>query len=75
MAVKKLVLNVPIFGLAVATRVALGAGIALLISERIPTERRRRIGLALVSIGAATTIPVLRAVLRGAIETPTASAA
>ena len=62
---ERLVLNLPTFGLAVATRAALGAGIGLLLAERLPTERRRRIGMALVAIGAATTIPVIRSVMRG----------
>lgn len=63
---KNLVLNVPTFGFAVATRAALGAGIGLLVSGRMTPDRRRTLGLALVAIGAATTIPVLIAVSRGA---------
>jgi hypothetical protein len=62
---KRIVLNLPTFGLAVATRAALGAGIGLLLAERLPLERRRKVGLALVAVGAATTIPVVRAVLHG----------
>ncbi len=65
---KQLVLNLPIFGLAVATRAALGAGIGLLLAARMPAERRQMLGLALVAVGAATTIPVVRAVLRGTRE-------
>jgi hypothetical protein len=60
----QLVLNLPTFGLAVATRAALGAGIGLLVAERLPLERRRRIGLALVAVGAATTVPIVREILR-----------
>ena len=63
---KQLVLNLPTFGFAVATRAALGVGIGLLISGRLPAERRRAVGLALVAVGAATTIPVLLGVSRGA---------
>src|SRR5262249_343848 len=63
---KSLVMNLPTFGFAVATRAALGAGIGLLLSERIPAEQRRRLGLALVMIGAATTVPILLSVWRGA---------
>lgn len=62
---RRLVLDVPIFGLAVATRAALGAGIGLLAAGKLAPQVRRRFGLALVAIGAATTIPVLRAVRRG----------
>ena len=64
---KQLVLNFQTFGLAVATRAALGAGVGMLLADRIPRDRRRAIGLALIGIGAATTIPVVRAVRRGAI--------
>lgn len=62
---KNLVLNLPTFGFAVATRAMIGAGIALLLSDRLSVERRRRVGLALVMIGAAATVPVVMAVRRG----------
>jgi hypothetical protein len=65
---KNVVLNLPTFGLAVATRAALGAGLGLLLAERIPRRQRRAIGAALVTAGAATTIPVVRAILRGRNE-------
>ncbi len=60
-----LVLNLPTFGFVVATRAALGVGIGLLLSERLPVERRRALGMTLIGIGAATTIPALMAVKRG----------
>lgn len=63
---KYLVLDPPTFGVAVATRAALGVGIGLLLADRMPAERRRKVGMGLVAFGAATTIPVVRAVLRGA---------
>ena len=62
---KTLVLNLPTFGFVVATRAMLGVGIGLLLSERLPDERRRALGLTLVGIGAATTVPAIAAVLRG----------
>ena len=61
---KSLELNLPTLGFVVATRAALGAGIGLLLSSRIPEDRRRAVGLTLVGIGAATTIPALLAVRR-----------
>jgi hypothetical protein len=61
---KTLALNLPTFGFVVATRAILGVGIGLLLSERLPAERRRTIGLTLVSLGAATTVPAIAAVLR-----------
>jgi hypothetical protein len=62
---KTLTLNFPTFGFVVATRAMLGAGIGLLVAERLPAETRRRVGLALISIGAATTVPAIVAVMRG----------
>ena len=57
-----IVLNVPTFGFVVMTRALLGAGIGLLLSERLPAEWRRPVGLTLVMVGAATTIPAAMAV-------------
>jgi hypothetical protein len=65
---KRVLLNLPIFGLAVATRAAIGAGIGLLIADRIPPDRRRRLAIALLAIGAATTVPVVKAVIEGTDE-------
>jgi hypothetical protein len=56
---KNLVLNFPTFGFVVATRAMLGAGIGLLVSDQLPVERRKKIGLTLALIGAAATIPAL----------------
>jgi hypothetical protein len=61
--VKTLTLKVPMFGFIVGTRAALAFGAGLLLAGRIPEARRRRIGLTLVALGAATTIPAARAVL------------
>ena len=62
---KQLELDLPTFGFIVATRAAIGAGIGLLVASRVPEQRRRDIGLALLSIGAATTVPALIALRRG----------
>ena len=61
---KQVVLPLPTFAFTVATRAALGLGVGLLVSERIPVSRRRRIGGALVALGAATTLPILMRVRR-----------
>jgi hypothetical protein len=61
---RTLALNLPTLGFVVATRAMLGVGIGLLLSERLPAERRRAVGLTLVAIGAATTVPALAAVRR-----------
>ena len=66
---KNVMLELPTFAFVVSTRAALGVGIGLLLSERLPTERRRALGAAMVAIGAATTIPAAIAVARGVRRT------
>jgi hypothetical protein len=50
-------LPLPAFAWIIGTRVALGVGIGLLVSERLGVERRRSMGAGLVALGVATTIP------------------
>ena len=59
---KSLTVRLPVFGFIVATRAALGFGAGLLLSSKIPAKRRRAIGLTLVALGAATTIPAIKAI-------------
>lgn len=54
---KKVDLSFPEFGFVVATRAALGAGIGLLAAGRLDRRSRQRVGAALVTVGALTTIP------------------
>jgi hypothetical protein len=54
----------PLLGFVIATRAALGAGLGLLLADRLPPQRRRGLGLALVGFGAATTIPAVRLLSR-----------
>ena len=61
---KNVLLSLPTFGFIVSTRAALGVGIGLLISERLPAERRRAIAASLIAIGAATTVPAAMSVIR-----------
>jgi len=61
---KNVLLSLPALGFIVSTRAALGVGIGLLISERLPAERRRAIAASLIAIGAATTVPAAWAVIR-----------
>jgi hypothetical protein len=42
----------------------LAFGVGLLLADRIPESRRRRIALTLISMGAATTIPAAIALVR-----------
>jgi hypothetical protein len=66
---KSVVLKLPMFAFIVSTRAALAAGIGLLVADRLPAERRRSIGAALVAIGAATTVPAVLAVGRSVRRT------
>lgn len=61
---KNVLLNLPTLGFIVGTRAALGVGIGLLLSERLPAERRRAIGATLIAIGAVTTVPAAISVIR-----------
>ncbi|HEU0207873.1 MAG TPA: hypothetical protein VFQ78_02740 [Candidatus Udaeobacter sp.] len=55
---KKHEVTIPQIGLIVGTRAMLGAGIALLLAEKLNDEQRRAIGWTLVAVGALTTIPL-----------------
>ena len=61
---KRLVLNMPTFGFVVATRAMIGAGIGILVGERLPADRRRAVALTLIGIGALSTGPALRSIFR-----------
>jgi hypothetical protein len=52
------------FGFVVGTRAALAFGLGLLAASRIPEGRRKRIGLALLGLGVATTVPAVRMLRR-----------
>jgi hypothetical protein len=56
-------LSLPEILLIGGTRVALGAGIGLLISSRLNRDQRRAAGLALTLVGAVTTIPLAMSVI------------
>jgi len=55
---RKTVLTIPEIGLIGLTRVALGAGLGLLLSGKLDRSARRAAGFALVAIGALTTVPL-----------------
>ena len=61
---KRVELSRPQFGFIVATRVMLGAGIGLLASSLLATRRRKRLGAALLTVGAVTTAPAMYLVFR-----------
>jgi len=55
--------SLPELALIAGTRVALGAGLGLLLGDRLPPDQRRGVGWALLLLGAATTIPLAFEVL------------
>ena len=65
-------LTVPEIGLIAMTRVALGVGIGLLLSEKLSKDQRNGIGWALLAVGALSTIPIAANVLgERTVGTPT----
>lgn len=51
-------LSIPELAIISGTRAALGAGIGLLVADRLTDERRKGIGWTLLSVGAISTIPI-----------------
>lgn len=52
-------LTFPELGLIAGTRALLGAGIGLLLADRLSPEQRRAVGWTLVGVGALTTVPLV----------------
>jgi len=57
-------LTLPEIAMVAGTRGMLGAGLALLLGDRLTAEQRKTLGWTLFTIGAATTLPIVRHVLR-----------
>ncbi|HZZ30011.1 MAG TPA: hypothetical protein VFE46_18590 [Pirellulales bacterium] len=51
-------LTLPEVGFIAGTRGLLGAGIGLLLADRVPEPQRKTVGWTLFSIGALTTLPL-----------------
>ena len=66
---KQASLTLPEIGLLAATRAAGGAGLGLLLADRLKPEQRRAVGWTLFAIGVLTTIP-LAADVFGKLHTP-----
>jgi len=62
------VITLPLLGLVAGTRAALGAGIALLLADRLTAEQRRAVGWTLTAVGALSTIPLAAHVLLASKE-------
>jgi hypothetical protein len=55
---KKSALTLPEIGLIAGTRVMAGAGIALLLADKLSEDKRKMLGWTLFLIGAISTIPL-----------------
>ncbi len=60
---KERALSIPEIMLIAGTRVALGAGIGLLVADKLNEDHRRGAGLALLAVGVLTTIPLMMTVV------------
>jgi hypothetical protein len=63
MALTEKALTIPEIMLIAGTRVALGVGVGLLISDRLNKDQRKAAGLALLAVGVLTTIPIVTGIL------------
>ena len=66
---KQASLPLPVLGLIAGTRGMLGAGIGLLLFERLNPQQRRAMGWTLLAVGVITTLPLLLQV-RGSLSDP-----
>jgi hypothetical protein len=60
--VKDIQLTRPELAFIIATRAMIGAGIALLLADRLSAEQRKAVGAALALAGLVTTIPAVWAI-------------
>jgi len=60
--VKEIQLSRPELAFIIATRAMLGAGIALLLANRLTAERQKAVGATLAAVGLLTTIPAVWAI-------------
>ena len=64
-------LSIPELAFVAATRGMAGVGIGLLLADCLGVQQRKRVGWALLVVGALTTVPIAREVFlrrRGALE-------
>ena len=51
-------LSIPELAIIAGTRAALGAGLGLLLADRLSGEKRRAIGWTLLAVGVISTVPI-----------------
>ena len=56
-------ITLPELALIAGTRAMLGAGLGLLLADRLPEDRRKAVGWTLLVVGAISTIPLAFEVL------------
>jgi hypothetical protein len=71
---RRISLRVPEIGFIAGTRAAFGAGLGLLLADKLNRRQRRKVGRMLVAIGAVTTVPVVVKLIRKAKESLGAAA-
>ena len=52
-------------GALAGTRAALGAGVGLLVADRLDPGTRRAVGGVLLAVGVASTVPLVVSIVRG----------
>ena len=62
--VKRVELPVPEIGILAVTRAMLGAGVGLMVAEKLSERQRRVIGRTLFLIGLLSTIPLVKDIAR-----------
>jgi hypothetical protein len=67
---RSVVLDLPSFGFVVGTRLAMAAGIGLMLSDRLTERQRRIVSRTLIAVGVVTTIPAAMKVMRGMRQSP-----
>ncbi len=60
---RKSILTIPEIFLIGATRVALGAGLALILGDKLERKEKRAVGWTLFLVGVVTTLPLVLEVL------------
>jgi len=65
MRMRETSVTLPELALIAGTRAALGAGLGLLLADRLGDDRRKAVGWTLLLIGALSTIPLAFEVLGG----------